>query len=149
MWQFWLIAAGIFFVIEIMTVGFLLFWFGIGALIALVVSLFTGNLYIQSVVFLVSSSILIIFTKPLVKKFIKINDTIPTNVKSIVGKTGIVVENITDGNNLGKVKVNGELWSAVSDTDIPKGTKIEVLKVNGVKLTVKPVKPLKELTKNL
>ena len=46
MWQFWLIAAGIFFIIEIATVGFLVFWFGIGAIIAMVVSLFIPNVRI-------------------------------------------------------------------------------------------------------
>ena len=44
MWQFWIILAGIFFIIEMATVGFLVFWFGIGSLIAMIVSLFTSNL---------------------------------------------------------------------------------------------------------
>ena len=57
MWQIWLIIAGIFFVGEIFTVGFLLFWFGIGALIALITSLITSNVIIQTVVFLISSVI--------------------------------------------------------------------------------------------
>ncbi len=67
MWQWWLIASGIFFIGEIMTVGFLLFWFGIASLISMVVSFFTSNLVIQMVVFLVSSVILILATKPFVK----------------------------------------------------------------------------------
>ena len=36
MWIFWLIAAGIFFIIEMATIGFLVFWLGIGALLAMV-----------------------------------------------------------------------------------------------------------------
>ena len=35
MWVFWLIAAGIFFIIEMATIGFLVFWLGIGALLAM------------------------------------------------------------------------------------------------------------------
>ena len=38
MWQYWLIASGAFFIGEILTVGFLLFWFGIACLLAMVVS---------------------------------------------------------------------------------------------------------------
>ena len=38
MWQFWLIASGIFFIVEIITVGFLVFWLGIAALITMCVS---------------------------------------------------------------------------------------------------------------
>ena len=68
MWIFWLIAAGIFFIIEIATVGFLIFWLGIGALIAMVISFFTANIYIQTAVFVITSAILIPLTKPFVDK---------------------------------------------------------------------------------
>lgn len=47
MWQFWVVLSGIFFIIEMATVGFLVFWFGIGALIAMVFSFFTSNIAIQ------------------------------------------------------------------------------------------------------
>lgn len=136
MWKFWLIVAGICFVIESFTIGFLVFWFGIGALAALVASLFISNIWIQSLIFIIVSSLLLIFTKPLVKKFVKEKDIIPTNVYSIIGKEGIVVESIDTINGVGKVKVNGELWSATSLENIEKGTKVKVLKVNGVKLEV-------------
>lgn len=69
MWQVWLIIAGLFFVGEIATVGFLIFWFGIGALIAMIVSFFTSNIIIQTTIFVISSTILIFATKPFVKKF--------------------------------------------------------------------------------
>ncbi len=139
MWKFWLIVAGICFVIESFTIGFLVFWFGIGALAALVASLFISNIWIQSLIFIIVSSLLLIFTKPLVKKFVKEKDVIPTNVYSIIGKEGIVVEKIDTLNGVGKVKVNGELWSATSSENIEKGTKVKVLKVNGVKLEVEKI----------
>ena len=41
MWSFWLIAAGIFFIIEIFTTGFLIFWLGLASIIAMIVSFFT------------------------------------------------------------------------------------------------------------
>ena len=51
MWYIWLIIAGICFVIEMITVGFFVFWFGIGALITMLVSLICpGNLWLQSIV---------------------------------------------------------------------------------------------------
>lgn len=139
MWKFWLIVAGICFVIESFTIGFLVFWFGIGALAALVASLFISNIWIQSLIFIIVSSLLLIFTKPLVKKFVKEKDVIPTNVYSIIGKEGIVVEKIDTLNGVGKVKVNGELWSATSSENIENGTKVKVLKVNGVKLEVEKI----------
>lgn len=136
MWKLWLVIAGLCFVIESFTVGFFVFWFGIGALITLAVSFFIDNIIIQTAVFIVSSSLLLILTKPLVKKFIKNVDTHPTNYQSLVGKEGIVLEDIDSINGSGQVKVNGELWSATSNTNIEKNTKIKVIGVNGVKLNV-------------
>ena len=63
MWHIWLILAGIFFVIEIATIGFLVFWFGVGALLAMIVSFFTDSLAIQTTVFVLSSTILLFFTR--------------------------------------------------------------------------------------
>ena len=72
MWHYWLIVAGIFFVIEIFTAGFLVFWLGIAALIAMIVSFFIPNLTVQMVVFIISSIILLLATKPLIKKFMHV-----------------------------------------------------------------------------
>lgn len=139
MWQFWLVLSGICLIIESFTLGFFVFWFSIGALFALIVSLFTTNIIIQSVVFIVSSTILLLLTKPLIKKIVKTPKTKSTNVYSIIGKEGIVLESIDNLNSTGKVKVNGELWSAISDSNIEKGETIKVLSINGVKLKVEKV----------
>ena len=139
MWACWLLVAGICFVIEIYTVGFFVFWFGIGALIALIISFFTTNLFIQAICFIISSSLLLLLTKPLSKKFLKADKIIPTNVYSIIGKEGIVLEKIDSINGSGLVKVKGERWSAISDTTIDKDSKVKVLGVDGVKLKVEKI----------
>lgn len=142
MWQIWLIIAGVCLIAEIFTVGFLIFWFSIGALIAMVVSFFTTNIIIQTAVFIISSSILIFATKPFVKKFSKDEDSVKTNVYSIIGKTGIVIEEINSIHSKGQIKIAGEIWSAISynDTIIPKGSEVEILEVKGVKAIVSPIK---------
>lgn len=147
MWQFWLIAAGIFLIAEIATTGFLVFWLGIAALITMIVSIFTDNLIIQSTVFLLSSTILILATKPLVRKFINSKDTTITNAYSVIGKHGIVTQDIDSEKNSGQINVNGEIWSAKSDLGciIPKDTKIEVLKIDGVKAVVSITKPIETI----
>ena len=139
MWPFWLIIAGLCFVIEIYTVGFFIFWFGIGALFALITSFITNNLVIQIVVFIVSSALLVILTKPLMKKFTKNEKTVPTNFFSLSGKQGIVTKKIDSNNSTGQVKVKGELWSAISDEDIEKDAKVKVLSIDGVKLKVEKI----------
>ena len=57
MWPIWLVLAGIFFIVEIATTGFLVFWFGIGSLFAMITSFFTDNLIIQMVVFITTSTL--------------------------------------------------------------------------------------------
>ena len=111
MWQIWLIASGIFFIIEIFTVGFFVFWLGVSALIAMVISFFIDNVIFQASVFVISSGLLILATRPLVNKIAK-KDTIPTNVYSLVGKKGIVIEDIDWAKGTGQIKIEGEIWSA-------------------------------------
>ena len=141
MWSFWLIVAGIFFVIEMATSGFLIFWLGLGSLFAMITSFITSNLAIQTIVFVVTSAILIPFTKPLADKFVT-KKTVPTNSYSLIHKHGIVTIDINPIEATGQVKVNGEIWSAKSENEssISKGTEIEVLAIDGVKLIVSPVK---------
>ena len=140
MWQFWLIVAGLFFVGEIFTLGFLIFWFGIGALFAMIVSFFTTNIIIQTTVFLITSTIFILATKPLVKKFVDVKKT-NTNVFSIIGKKALVIKDIAPIHSSGQIKLNGEVWSAETENDeiIKEGSEVEVLKINGVKAIVKLV----------
>ena len=141
MWQMWLIVAGVCFVFEIFTVGFLIFWLAIGALIAMVASFFVDNVVIQTAIFVVSSAILIFATRPFVKKFAKNDkDDVKTNAYSIIGKTGVVMQNIDSLNSTGLIKVDGEVWSASTDKDvsIPKGSEVKVKEIKGVKAIVTP-----------
>lgn len=141
MWSIWLIAAGVFFIAEIATAGFLIFWLGIGALLAMITSFITDSIIIQTIVFVVSSCILIPLTKPLADKFIT-KKTVPTNSYSLINKHGIVISDINPIEGVGQVKVNGEIWSAKTEAEslIEKGTEIEVIKIDGVKLVVSPIK---------
>lgn len=138
MWQFWLILAGIFFVGEIITVGFLIFWLGVGALLTALVSLVTNNIVIQTAVFVISSTALIFFTRALSKK-LSSKDTKITNAYSIIGQTGIVTKDIFE-NEVGQIKVGSEVWTANSNVVIEKGTQVKVLSIEGVKAIVEPIR---------
>ena len=141
MWVLWLIASGVFFLGEIFTVSFLLFWPGVGAFLAFLTSLILPeNLVAQVLVFVVSKVVMIVFTKPLVKKFFKSKDDTSMNNSAVLGKKGIVVKPITDESPVGQVKVNGELWSAIKsekDKPIKAGESVIIEKIDGVKLLVR------------
>jgi len=138
MWITWLILAGIFFIGEMATAGFLIFWLGIGALVAMLLSFVTENIILQIAVFVITSVVLIVLTKPLVNKFLN-NKTVVTNSYSLIGQKAVVTEDIDSVNGKGKVKVNGEIWSAKNAEDeiIPKDTEVEIKEITGVKLVVK------------
>lgn len=140
MWQIWLIIAGLFFIGEIITVGFLVFWFGVGALIAMIASFFTSNIIIQTTVFIVSSVFLLLITKPFVKKFVDVKTT-NTNAFSIIEKKALVIKEI-NSHSVGQIKINGEVWSAESENGetIAEGSEVKIIKINGVKAIVKSVK---------
>ena len=141
MWVFWLIAAGVFFIIEMATIGFLVFWLGIGALLAMLTSFVTDSIFIQALVFVVTSTLLLIFTRPLVDKFIKTPKELKTNAYSIIGKKAIVISKINNIEGIGQIKIDGEVWSAKSfdDEDIPEDTEVEITEIDGVKAVVKRI----------
>ena len=141
MWQMWIIIAGIFFIAEIFTTGFLVFWFGVGALFSMVASFFTQDIIIQTVIFIIASVIFIIATKPLVNKFLK-TKSVNTNAFSIIGKHGVVIKEINSIKGTGQIKVEHEVWTAeeLNHNNVPEGTEVVVNKIEGVKAIVIPIK---------
>ena len=138
MWKIWVIAAGLFLILESITTGFLVFWFAIGSVIAMIVSFFTENLIIQTATFVISSTILIFATRKLVNFFLKNDKT--NYVNSLIGKTGRVTTAIIPVEGKGQVKISGETWSAVSEDNetIKEGTEVIITNITGVKAVVKP-----------
>ena len=65
---------------------------------------------------------------------------INTNVFSLVGKEGIVIEDINPIEATGQIKVGGERWSATckGNNTILKKTVVKIIEVDGVKLLVEP-----------
>lgn len=104
----------------------------------LVSFIFPDNLFIQCIVFVLSSSLLIFLTKPFVAKLTKKDKTIVTNAYSIIGKNGIVTKDISPNDGVGQIKIAGETWSAktIDNTKIEKGAQIEVTNIDGVKAVV-------------
>lgn len=141
-WQIWLIVAGVCLILEIATVGFLIFWFAVAALITCLLSLVIDNIIIQTAIFVVLSGLLIFLTRPLADKIAK-KDTVITNSNRIVGKEAIVKKEISSSES-GQIKINGDTWTAILDescsTTIPEGSTVEIIKIDGVKAVVKPLK---------
>ncbi len=131
----WFIAFIVFLFIELITVNLVTVWFAIGAIAASITTIFTDNVIIQMIVFIVVSIVSLLITKPLVKKFKKF-DVTPTNSDRVIGKIGDVTKKIGT-NKYGEVKIFGTTWTASASEEIEVGEKVKVLSIEGVKLIVK------------
>ena len=121
-----------------MTVGLVSVWFAGGALAAMLVASLSANLWIQIGVFIITSALLLYFTRPIVKKLLSGKNK-ETNLDRIIGKTVIVSEKVDNDAETGKCMIAGVSWSLRSDDGsvIEAGEKVTVDRVEGVKLIVK------------
>lgn len=116
-------------------------WFAIGSLVALVVFMLGGPIWLQITLFLIVSCALLAALWPLTKKFLNPHVT-RTNVDSVIGSTGLVTAAIDNVEAHGQVKLGAMEWTARSTTGepIPAGTLVRVDKIEGVKVFVTTVK---------
>lgn len=144
----WLIALIIFIVIEAVTVTLVSVWFAGGSLVGMLAAALHAPLWLQVVLFLVVSLVLLFYTRPFAMKHFN-KDREKTNVSGIIGKQGIVTNEINNLHGEGQVTVGGQEWSARNIVDgevIPEGSIVTVEEIKGVKLMVRivPVKATKE-----
>lgn len=132
----WILIAVICGAIEIFSAGFWFLWLAIAALVIAAGAQLNWlvNLPAQLIIFSLITLILIVFTRPLLMKTVKSNDTL-SNVKALIGQQGISLTDISPL-HYGQVKVNGEIWTAVSNEEIDENIRIVVTGVDGVKLVV-------------
>jgi membrane protein implicated in regulation of membrane protease activity len=125
-------------VIEAITFGLTTIWFAIGAVAAIGASAIGLGFYWQTAVFFAVSIILLYFTRPIAKKYLKIGAQ-KTNVSEIIGQKGIVKKKILP-HETGQVKIKGQIWTAVSDDGsiIEEKSEVIVVRVEGVKAIVIP-----------
>ena len=146
---YWMGAAVILLLIEILTLGLTSIWFAGGAVLAAVTAFVGGPPLLQLAVFIAVSCLLFFFTRPLAQKYLN-SSVQKTNVEALIGQHGIVRETIDNFQGKGKVYVNGMDWSAKSlhDEEIPEGTEIVIHKIQGVKLIVDAIPVPKSRTEN-
>lgn len=135
----WLVLLIVAIVAEVLTMGLTTIWFAGGALVAIFAAILNAPVWLQVVLFLVVSLVLLIFTRPVAVKYFN-KDRIKTNAESLVGRQAIVTVEIDNLQGIGQVTVGTQEWSARSYDNgirIPVGTVVDVLAINGVKLMVR------------
>ncbi|MBQ8958984.1 MAG: NfeD family protein [Bacteroidales bacterium] len=139
-YQIWLVVAIVLVILEIVTTGFGVICFAIGAAFAAIVAGFGATLTWQIVIFAIVSILTFVFLRPVVMRFLdrKAKD-MKTNADALIGRKGIVSERIDVVQHTGRVAVDGDDWKAVSDDGsvIEKGTQVEIVKIDSIIVTVK------------
>lgn len=134
----WLIVFVACIVIEIITMGITTIWFAGGALIAAVSAALNAPLWLQIVLFVLISLVLLYFTRPIAVKYFN-KDRIKTNAESLVGKQAIVISEIDNLQGIGQVTVGGQEWTARTVKEgitLPVGSVVVIRAISGVKLMV-------------
>lgn len=134
MFFLWLAIVILLSIVEVMTINLTTIWYVVSGIFAIILSFFIDNFLIQLGVFVIVGTILLITTRPILNKFINTKKE-STNFDRIIGMSGIVVEPVFK-NELGAVKVDGKIWTAYADLEIPVNTTVKVLKIEGAKIKV-------------
>jgi membrane protein implicated in regulation of membrane protease activity len=147
LWIFWIILGAILMVAEIFTSGFVLFWFGIGAMAAGLAGLVgISSIGIQFFIFASVSIALTAASRTIfVNYFVREKDgskALRTGVDSLPGKIGTVVSSSRGALNEGAVKVYGSTWTAypaAGEEPLEAGERVCVDSVEGASIYVRRV----------
>jgi membrane protein implicated in regulation of membrane protease activity len=137
----WFIAVVVFLGVELSTVTLTSIWFAAGALAAMLVAMFDGNLIVQVIAFLIVAFGLLYATKPWSKKFLD-TKKVNTNADRAIGETVRVLERVSNLDQTGRAIVHGMEWTVRTEDDnitIEQGELVRVVRITGVKLIVERV----------
>ncbi len=136
-WHLWIITAVIFGIIEMLTPGFVVLCFALGAVLAALAAGLGFSLTVQVAGFAVGTFIAFLSIRPIVMRWLEDNESAqPTNIDRLIGMTALVLQ-VTDEYS-GLVSVGGEEWSAraIDGQSYKKGERVRVVRIDGNKVLV-------------
>jgi membrane protein implicated in regulation of membrane protease activity len=146
LWILWSILGAILIVAEIFTSGFVLLWFGIGALAAAFVGLVgIDSLVVQFMVFATVSIALTAASRTIFLNYFsreKTGQSLRSGVDALPGKIGTVVSSSKGALQEGAVKVFGSTWTAypaAGEAPLEAGERVCVESVEGASIYVRRI----------
>ena len=136
MWQVWAVVAIVCLILELSSGDFFIICFSIGAVFALISAVLGLSIYWQVFIFALFTLLSVLFVRPVALRYLHKNDPNKlSNADALMGRTGHVTEEIKAGAS-GYVQIDGDLWKAVSNSDIAVGTTVRVIGRESTILTV-------------
>ena len=137
----WLALVILFIIIEMVSLGLTSIWFAGGALISALSAILGAPIWLQVVLFILVSGVLLASTRGLSKTFLE-KRLEKTNAEGLIGKTSTVVETIDNASATGKIRLGDVEWTARACNEsqvIEKDTKVIIREIKGVKCMVEPL----------
>ena len=139
-WIIWLIVAAVLGVAELLTTTLSFGLLAVAAVAAAAVGALHLSFALQLVAFVVAAGAGLGIVRPIAIKHVKQPPALRTGTAALVGRSGIVLEEITE--HQGRVRIDGEEWSSRPYLDeslvIPVGTKVDVMQIKGATALVYP-----------
>lgn len=134
-WVFWIIAAIVLAVGEMLTLSFFLAPFAGGALLAAIVDAAGGGVVLSWGIFIVASLVLLLVVRPIARSHRKMPAQLRTGTAALIGRRGVVVERVNNHEAVGAIRIdNGEVWTARAfddDESYDVGARVEVVEIRG------------------
>jgi len=145
-WIFWIILGAILVIAEIFTTGFVLLWFGIGALAAGLAGLVgIHSITLQFLIFAVVSIALTAASRTIFVNYFsreKSGGDLKSGFEGLPGKMGTVVSSSRGALHEGAVKVFGSTWTAYpadGEEPLEAGDRVVVERIQGASIYVRRV----------
>jgi len=139
-YQYWLIAAIVLVIVEMVTAGFGSICFAIGAGFAALAAGLGAGFTWQIVIFAAVSLLTFVFLRPVVIRFLESKSKdVKTNADALIGRKAVVSERIDATQHTGRIAVDGDDWKAVTadGTTIEKGEEVVITNRESIIVTVK------------
>lgn len=148
-WILWIILGVGLIIAEIFTFGFVLFWFGIGALAAAFVGFLGLGFIWQFLAFALVSSALTVMSRTIFANYFAHGDedAVKMGIDALPGQIGTVTSDSKGALNEAAVKVYGSIWTAfpVDETTLTEGEKVEVVRVQGASIYVRKLNAARQI----
>ncbi len=137
-WHLWVLAAILFFILEIFIPSFLMASIGMGCIFAFLGAVLNAPMPLQIVLFIAGTVTGFVGVKPLMMNYAYRKKVLKTNAGGLVGRIGKVTEEIDESKNTGCVAIDGDQWKSIplSGEIIPLGEKVRVVNIDSIVLTV-------------
>lgn len=137
-WWVWFAGAVLLSVAEALGGEFVLLMLGGGALLTAGVALFVPELlWLQLIVFALTSVALVVTARPALLRKFHTPAAIRSGMDAVIGSEAMVISTVDSGG--GQVKIGGEVWSAIGvegHRPLPPGTPVTVVEVRGATAVV-------------